>query len=59
MVAQSTATPWTSEVPFTRGETCKVRYSEDNLKSKYIDEHHVKIQDPMFTRAAIIDELDD
>ena len=39
MVAQATTTPLTSEVPFTSGETCKVRYSEDNVKSKCIDEY--------------------
>ena len=58
MVAQATTTPLTSEIPFTSVETCKVRYSEDNFKSKHIDEYTGEILDPELTRAAIIDELD-
>ena len=53
MVAQATITPFTSEVPFTIGETCKVRYSENNAKSKCIDEYTGEILDPELTRAAI------
>ena len=58
MVAQATTTLLTSKVPFTIGETCKVRYSENNVKSKYIDECAGEILDPELTRAAIIDDLD-
>ena len=58
MVAQATTTRLTSEVSFTSGETCKVRYSEDNFKSKHIDEYTGEILDPELTRAAIIDDLD-
>ena len=55
MVAQATTTPLTSDVPFTRGETCKVRY---NFKSKCIGESTGEILDPELIRAEIIDELD-
>ena len=39
MEAQPATTPLTSEVPFTSGKTCKVRYSENNFKSAYVDEY--------------------
>ena len=57
MVAQATSTPLTSEVPFTSGEPCRVRYSEDRLKSNYIVEYTGEILDPELTRAVTIDEL--
>ena len=59
MVTPATTTSLTSQAPFTSGETCEVRYSEDNFKAKYIDEYTGEILDPELTRAAIIDELDD